>query len=238
MLAAGSHRDPALTLALCRELPKCELHAHINGCIRDSTLNELCRLSTDPVARRFVVPPAEDRSLMQCFEMFGIIHKAVRTLEAVTRVVAEVVEDFAADNVWYLELRCVGRRHAQQTLPPARLRALCPGCRTTPRVGCLATNGAVATRADYVRAVIDSVRSAEVASGGSIVVRLLLSVDRSGTIEEAEETIHLAAAFQESDGIVVGVDFSGRLALPPPPAACGPDECFADRRQPEQRQVC
>jgi adenosine deaminase len=77
-LASGCHHmNAAATLELCRALPKCELHAHINGCIRDSTLNELCRLSADPVARRFVVPPADDRSLMQCFEMFDIIHTAV-----------------------------------------------------------------------------------------------------------------------------------------------------------------
>jgi hypothetical protein len=43
-------------------------------------------------------------------------------------------------------------------------------------------------------------------------VRLLLSVDRSGSIAAAEETVQLAATFADDaryGGIVVGLDFSG-----------------------------
>lgn len=47
--------DPDGTLAFCRALPKIELHAHINGCIRDETLNELCRACADPEVQKFVV---------------------------------------------------------------------------------------------------------------------------------------------------------------------------------------
>jgi hypothetical protein len=40
---SGSGAPPvdAATLAFCRRLPKAELHAHLNGCIRDATLREL-----------------------------------------------------------------------------------------------------------------------------------------------------------------------------------------------------
>ena len=44
-------------LAFCRALPKIELHAHINGCIRDETLNELCRACDDPEVQMFCVSP-------------------------------------------------------------------------------------------------------------------------------------------------------------------------------------
>lgn len=38
--AAAGAPAPAL-LAFCQRLPKIELHAHLNGCIRDATLREL-----------------------------------------------------------------------------------------------------------------------------------------------------------------------------------------------------
>ena len=65
--------NPDAALEFARSLPKVELHAHINGCIRDATLSELCLACPDPAVYGFVVPPSDDRSLMQCFEMFGAI---------------------------------------------------------------------------------------------------------------------------------------------------------------------
>ena len=39
----------AALLAICQRLPKIELHAHLNGCVRESTLLELARLrNLDP----------------------------------------------------------------------------------------------------------------------------------------------------------------------------------------------
>ena len=39
----------AMLLEFCQRLPKVELHAHLNGCVRESTLLELARLrNLDP----------------------------------------------------------------------------------------------------------------------------------------------------------------------------------------------
>ena len=85
----------------------------------------------------------------------------------------------------------------------------------------MSASGAVATRAEYVEAVVAGVREAEAAAAAAaaagtttvgIVVRLLLSIDRSGTLQAAEETMELAAEYASLDlhgGIVVGLDFSG-----------------------------
>ena len=206
------------TLAFCRALPKVELHAHINGCIRDSTLSALCRDSADPEVREFVVPPAEERSLSQCFQLFDVIHKAVSSIAAVERVAAEVIEDFAADGVCYCELRSAARSPTTPpTLPSAQ--PLVVGVRsTTPRGDCTDRDGRVASRADYVRAISSVVRRSEtLPSSRSMVVRLLLSVDRSRTPAEALEVVRLAHEFSaagggEGGGYVVGVDFSGNPA--------------------------
>jgi adenosine deaminase len=208
---AGSG-DERLVRRLAAQLPKAELHAHINGCIRDATLTELCRASDDPVARRFVVPPAEERSLMQCFEMFDIIHAAVSDLDAVARVASEAVADFAADGVCYCELRTTPRADCRRG---RRRRAdVADSGDDQSGEGGSDSGGAesqLASRREYVAAVVQSVRDAEAAQRGEVVVRLLLSIDRAGTLEAARETVHLAAQeFGESgSGLVVGLDFSG-----------------------------
>ena len=115
---------------------------------------------------------------MQCFEMFDIIHKAVSTMAAVTRVASEVIEDFAADNVAYCELR------------------------TTPRDDCVEANGRRVSRAEYVRAIVGVIERSQQQCADSaspaqpMLVRLLLSVDRSMSLEAALEIVLLAHKFQ------------------------------------------
>ena len=96
-----------------------------------------------------------------------------------------MVADFAADGVVYLELR---------TTP----RALPDG--TSKRQG--------------VEAVVQTLRECEQSvrtpSGEPIIVRLLLSIDRSQPLSEAEDTVALAAELASApDPVVVGIDFSG-----------------------------
>lgn len=113
---------------------------------------------------------------MQCFEMFDIIHKAVSTMPAVIRVATEVIGDFAADNVAYCELR------------------------TTPRDDCVDEHGRRVSRADYVRAIVEVVERSQLHSAGlasPMVVRLLLSIDRSMSLEIAQEVVLLAHKFQD-----------------------------------------
>ena len=39
------------------------------------------------------------------FQVFGVIHQVTTDHATLTRITQEVIEDFAADNVQYLELR-------------------------------------------------------------------------------------------------------------------------------------
>ena len=96
------------------------------------------------------------------------------------RITQEAIEDFARDNVKYLELR------------------------TTPRE-LVSASGVCASRREYVATVLRAMR--EVPPQLDIAVRLVLSVDRAGTLGEAMDTVRLAEDFRGRG--VVGVDFSG-----------------------------
>ncbi|OWZ24185.1 Adenosine deaminase [Phytophthora megakarya] len=168
--------------AYCRALPKVELHAHIHGSIRPSTLEELlqheARLnSTDPLQ----LP--KNRSLDECFEMFGLIHQVVVSRRVLRRIVIEAVEDFAAENVKYLELR------------------------STPRD--LPQDGA--TRADYVDEVVSALEECHARQDLDIEVRLLLSINRNQSLYLAEDTVDMALERKNEHNcpFIVGIDLSG-----------------------------
>ena len=78
-----------------------ELHAHINGCIRDNTLLELLENSgaDQEALQKLRVQLGDERSLSQCFDLFSRIHRIVTSVEVVERITREAIEDFAADQV-------------------------------------------------------------------------------------------------------------------------------------------
>lgn len=92
-----------------------------------------------------------------------------------------MLHDFAADGVVYLELRTTPR-----TLPESGL-----------------------SKAGYVEAILSVIREYEesTSSPSPLHTRLILSVDRRNTPEEAAEVVNLARKFQPQG--VVGVDLCG-----------------------------
>lgn len=194
----------------CRSLPKVELHAHLNGSIRSSTLLELAAGLTKkglidlPGVQAIILKG--DRSLAECFELFDLIHLLTTDHKTITRITKEVIEDFAAENVIYLELR------------------------TTPK--CNVSVGM--TKRSYVEAVLDGLKAVETArvlfdpkyktqsssnsenqqtkaeekrNKPNIYVKLLLSIDRRESTEAAIDTVQLAMEMQSFG--VIGVDLSG-----------------------------
>ncbi|MFN0179932.1 MAG: adenosine deaminase [Gemmatimonadales bacterium] len=100
-----------LTRELVGRLPKAELHVHLDGSLRPETMVELARdhhvalPTTDPdVLRRYMV--VDDATNLQDYlDRFDLTIPLLQTPEAIERVAYEMVEDAAADNVRYLEVR-------------------------------------------------------------------------------------------------------------------------------------
>lgn len=93
-------------------VPKVELHRHLEGSIRPSTLAEICREHRVPLPTYDVGvltellrvrKPAEN--LAGFLKPFGLIKYAFVDRDAISRITYEAVEDSALDNIRYVEFR-------------------------------------------------------------------------------------------------------------------------------------
>jgi adenosine deaminase len=100
-----------LTRELIARLPKAELHVHFDGSLRPETIIDLARAEgitvphTDPEALRAYMLVDDARDLEEYLQRFTITIALLQTSEAIERVAYEMVEDAAADNLRYLEVR-------------------------------------------------------------------------------------------------------------------------------------
>uniref|UniRef100_A0A3Q0SRV5 N6-Methyl-AMP deaminase n=2 Tax=Heroini TaxID=318529 RepID=A0A3Q0SRV5_AMPCI len=166
-----------------RELPKVELHAHLNGSVSAQTIEKLISRKPQLNIERSMtaIGKGQRRTLDECFEVFKVIHKLVDTEEDILMVATDVIREFAADGVKYLELRSTPREEKDTGL----------------------------TKKSYIETVIKAIQQCK-DEGVDIDVRFLVAIDRRNGTEVALETVNLAEEFMlSSDGLVVGVDLSG-----------------------------
>lgn len=166
-----------------RALPKVDLHRHLEGTIRLSTIIDVYReageaLPADspeelaPVAQ--VLKPMT--SLEEVLSFFSIAQGALRSYEAIERIAYEAVEDLATDNVRLAELR----------FSPDFM------CRPAG----LDWDGAM----EAVRAGVDRARSQH-----DVAVGLIAIVSRSYGLESAARTVEFALRHREH---LVGFDLA------------------------------
>jgi adenosine deaminase len=97
---------------LIRELPKVELHLHLDGSLRIGTVIELAQKAgvelptQDPEKLKEYLEVNEGCSnLEEYLEKFVLPLKVMQSKEALKRIAYELAEDVAQENVKYLELR-------------------------------------------------------------------------------------------------------------------------------------
>src|SRR3954447_7914401 len=103
--------SPTIDRDLLVRLPKAELHCHLDGSVRPSTLLELGqelgvampRDTPDALAAYMRVDDA--RNLEDYLERFDVTLSVMQTEQALERVAYELAEDAARDGVRYIEVR-------------------------------------------------------------------------------------------------------------------------------------
>src|SRR6516162_3154706 len=102
----------ALPLEVIQKLPKTDLHVHLDGSLRLSTILELAD-------KHRVDLPARDEdglrkamnlgkncgSLVEYLKAFDVTLRVMQTEESLTRIAYELAEDAARENVRYMEVR-------------------------------------------------------------------------------------------------------------------------------------
>jgi len=170
--------------AYCVKLPKIEFHAHLNGSITPKTMNELIdqRKENEPDLAGFSVKNAIQPSfqLEDFFPLFNTVYRLTDNTNSIEYIARNVLEEFISDGVRYIELRSTPRENLEKGM----------------------------TKRSYAETLISVIK--EYNNKGNIIVRLILSIDRKSTLEQAMETVNLAISLKPT-GIVVGVDMCGNI---------------------------
>ncbi|MGZ5393014.1 MAG: adenosine deaminase [Mycobacterium sp.] len=193
-----------LTLESILQAPKALLHDHLDGGLRPATVLELAdqygyrglpSTDVDELAAyfrsaahaAFFNTAEHGKSLMRYLEPFTHTVAVMQTPEAIYRVALECVEDLAADNVVYAEVRFAPELHMDSGLSlDAVVEAVLAG-------------------------FADGEKAAS-AEGRFIVVRSLVTAMR--TMARSREIAELAIRFRDKG--VVGFDIAGAEAGYPP----------------------
>lgn len=200
------------------KMPKVELHAHLNGCIREETLFELAKernvklsdhhfcqsttFASPEISSMYNVRP---RSLQDCFDMFAEIPKCVNDLVSLKRITREALEDFSSHHVVYLELRSTPKR-LLQSFQSNNNEELCSKKEYIETVVSVLLSFERQEQARYERERMDNPNSCRL----PLVPRFIVSVDRSAPVDDAIEHVNLAVDMMKSKNVyVVGVDLGG-----------------------------
>ena len=174
-------------------LPKVLLHDHLDGGLRPQTVIDLAadcgytdQLPTTDVdeLEKWFIDTGNSGSLPSYLTAFAHTCAVMQTAESLTRVAREAVEDLAADNVVYAELRLAPENHLEKGLDmQAVIDALVEG---------LAQGEAHAA-----------------AEGKHITARLLVCAMRQNDNSKEVAQLVIDNYGKNSDGYVVGFDIAG-----------------------------
>lgn len=98
-----------------KEMPKIELHLHLDGSIRPSTISEINNIPLD-IAKKLLIIDSTTTNLTEYLKKFDIPVEFLKSKKNLIRVCHELKEDLIKDNVIYAEIRFCPLLHTNDTL--------------------------------------------------------------------------------------------------------------------------
>lgn len=109
-----------LPLEIIKQLPKAELHCHLDGFVRPQTVIDLANeqhvtLPTTDIneLKHLMTAPMDCPDLPTYLQCFDIVNLVMQHPYAITRIFYEACEDAVADGITYLELRFAPALHTK-----------------------------------------------------------------------------------------------------------------------------
>jgi adenosine deaminase len=180
------------------EMPKAELHVHLDGAIRVSTALQIARSRSIDAPRSFadmsaaLVAPETPATEAQLLTYFQLPVRLMQDADALERVTHELVADKAADRVRYLEIKWAPLLHTEQGMRLEEvLDAVCAGAeKASSNTGCIVRLICVAVRSHPLAA---NIRLAQAAA--KFIDRGLTGFDFAGSEEAYPNPLDQVAAF-------------------------------------------
>lgn len=128
MTSQRKNLSPKVTKELLRALPKTDVHCHLDGSLRLSTILELAAkdevdlgVDDEDGLRKAIHMGERCKNLVEYLKAFDITCSVLQTEEALERAAFELAEDAARENVRHLEVRYAPILHTRRGLTLARI---------------------------------------------------------------------------------------------------------------------
>ena len=101
-------------------LPKIELHCHLDGSVRVSTIIDIAKKENieipsfkEEIVKKFIEVPKDCTSLNEYLKKFELPNKIMQSSYSLERIAFELLEDAANENVKYIEIRFAPQLHTK-----------------------------------------------------------------------------------------------------------------------------